>query len=130
MPFVNRVTKILGIEHPIIQGGMHYVGYAGLAAAVSEAGGLGTITALTQPTPEHLRQEIRKARELTKKPIAVNLTLLPALAPPDYGAYCDVIISEQIKIVETAGRSPDKWIKKFKENNITVIHKVGYISTF
>lgn len=78
----TRVTALLGIEHPIIQGGMHHVGYASLAAAVSEAGGLGTITALTQRTPEELRAEIRRCRQLTKKPFAVNLTLLPALAPP------------------------------------------------
>ena len=85
--FVNRVTKLLGIEHPIIQGGMHYVGYASMAAAVSEAGGLGMITALTLPTPELLRAEIRAARALTKKPFGVNVTLLPALQPPNYDAY-------------------------------------------
>eukprot|EP00242_Pyramimonas_sp_CCMP2087_P008970 CAMPEP_0198199156 /NCGR_PEP_ID=MMETSP1445-20131203/2478_1 /TAXON_ID=36898 /ORGANISM="Pyramimonas sp., Strain CCMP2087" /LENGTH=184 /DNA_ID=CAMNT_0043868909 /DNA_START=469 /DNA_END=1019 /DNA_ORIENTATION=- len=123
MVLETRVTKILGIEHPIIQGGMHYVGYATLAAAVSEAGGLGTITALTQKSPEDLRAEIRKCRTLTSKPFAVNLTLLPALMPPDYDAYCNVVIEEGVKIVETAGRNPGKFIQKFKEAGCTVIHK-------
>ena len=91
---------MLGIKHPIIQGGMHYVGYAELAAAVSNAGGLGIITALTQPTAEKLREEIRKCRKLTNKPFGVNMTLLPALVPPDYASYCKVIIEEGIKIVE------------------------------
>jgi len=119
----TRVTALLGIEHPIIQGGMHHVGYASLAAAVSEAGGLGTITALTQKTPEELRAEIRRCRQLTKKPFAVNLTLLPALAPPDYGAYCDVVIEEGVKIVETAGRNPGQYIRRFKDAGLIVVHK-------
>eukprot|EP00475_Leptophrys_vorax_P003752 TRINITY_DN1219_c0_g1_i1.p1 TRINITY_DN1219_c0_g1~~TRINITY_DN1219_c0_g1_i1.p1 ORF type:complete len:331 (+),score=115.19 TRINITY_DN1219_c0_g1_i1:54-1046(+) len=123
MVLKTRVTEMLGIEHPIVQGGMHYVGYAELAAAVSEAGGLGTITALTQKSPEDLRKEIRKCRALTKKPFAVNLTLLPALAPPNYDSYCDVIIEEGIKIVETAGRNPAKYIKLFKKAGVIVIHK-------
>jgi len=99
------------------------VGYAELAAAVSEAGGLGTITALTQKTPEDLRHEIRKCRALTSKPFAVNLTLLPALMPPDYDTYCDVVIEEGVKIVETAGRNPGKYIQKFKAAGVTVVHK-------
>lgn len=92
MGLQTRVTRILGIEHPIIQGGMHHVGYAELAAAVSEAGGLGTITALTQKTPEDLRHEIRKCRALTSKPFAVNLTLLPALMPPGAWACCTLVM--------------------------------------
>ena len=84
MPFVTRVTRLLGIEHPIVCGGMHFVGFAELAAAVSNAGGLGVITALTQKTPEDLRKEIRKCKQLTSKPFGVNFTLLPALAPPNY----------------------------------------------
>jgi len=114
---------MLGIRHPIIQGGMHFVGYAELAAAVSNAGGLGLITALTQSSPDNLRKEIRKCRNLTNKPFGVNFTLLPALAPPDYGSYCQVIIDEGIKIVETAGRNPEKYIRRFKEAGIIVIHK-------
>jgi NAD(P)H-dependent flavin oxidoreductase YrpB (nitropropane dioxygenase family) len=123
MVLQTKITRLLGIKHPIIQGGMHYVGYASLAAAVSNAGGLGTITALTQPTPEALRDEIRKCKSLTKNPFAVNLTFLPALAPPNYDAYCDVIIEEGIKIVETAGRNPGQYIQKFKKAGIIVIHK-------
>jgi len=119
----TRLTKLLGIKHPIVQGGMHYVGYAELAAAVSNAGGLGIITALTQPNPEALRAEIRKCRTLTNKPFGVNMTLLPILIPPDYAAYAQVIIDEGIKIVETAGNNPGPYIKKFKEQKIIVIHK-------
>ncbi|GAB5362596.1 hypothetical protein AAMO2058_000811200 [Amorphochlora amoebiformis] len=123
MPIQTKLTKDLGIEYPIIQGGMHYVGYAGMAAAVSNAGGLGTITALTQPNAEALRKEIRKCRSLTKKPFAVNITLLPALVPPDYKSYAKVVVDEGVKIVETAGRNPKRFIKYFKENGIYVIHK-------
>jgi nitronate monooxygenase len=123
MVLVTRVTKMLGIKHPIIQGGMHYVGYAELAAAVSNAGGLGIVTALTQPTPEDLRKEIRKTKTLTDKPFGVNLTLLPVGGKPDYQGYANVIVEEGIKIVETAGRNPKKWIPFFKQSNIIVIHK-------
>jgi len=123
MVFVNRVTKMLGIKHPVVQGGMHYVGYAELAAAVSNAGGLGIVTALTQPTPEDLRKEIRKTKALTGKPFGVNLTLLPVGGKPNYQGYADVIVQEGIKIVETAGRNPKVWIPFFKKNGITVIHK-------
>ena len=119
----TRVTRLLGLEHPIIQGGMHYVGYAVLAAAVSNAGGLGTVTALTQKSPEDLRAEIRRVRALTSKPFAVNLTLLPSLAPPDYGAYARVIVEEKVPVVETAGRNPAEWITFFKKHGILVIHK-------
>jgi len=119
----TKVTQLLGIKHPIVQGGMHYVGYAELAAAVSNAGGLGIITALTQPNSNALREEIKKCRTLTDKPFGVNLTLLPALVPPDYDSYAQVVIDEKIKIVETAGNNPGPFIKKFKENGIIVIHK-------
>lgn len=123
MPLRTKITELFGIEHPIVCGGMHYVGYAGLAAAVSNAGGLGIITALTQKSPEDLRKEIQKCKKLTNKPFGVNLTLLPALAPLNYDGYAKVIIDEEIKIVETAGRSPEKFIKLFKSNGIKIIHK-------
>ena len=103
--------------------GMHYVGYAELAAAVSNAGGLGTITALTQKTPEDLRAEIKKCKTMTDKPIAVNVTILPMLNSPDYGAYVQVILDEKIPVVETAGRKPGDWVKRFKEAGVIVIHK-------
>lgn len=123
MVLKTRITELFGIEKPIVQGGMHYVGYAEMAAAVSNAGGLGVITALTQPSPEKLREEIQKCKKMTSKPFGVNLTLLPMLAPPNYGEYVDVIISEGVKVVETAGRAPDEFIGKFKEHDIKVIHK-------
>ena len=104
----TRITELFGIEHPIIQGGMHYVGFAEMAAAVSEAGGLGIITGLTQKTPEGLRKEIRRCREMTKKPFGVNLTFLPAVTPPDYPGFVRTIIEEGIKIVETAGNNPSE----------------------
>ncbi|CAD7937111.1 unnamed protein product [Amoebophrya sp. A25] len=119
----TKFTELMGVEYPLMQGGMHFVGYADLAAAVSEAGGLGTITALTQPDPESLRKEIRKAKSLTKKPIAVNLTLLPMLAPPNYEEFAQVVLDEGIRIIETAGRNPEKWIKFFKKAGCVVIHK-------
>jgi len=123
MAFRTKLTEALGIEKPLVMGGMHYVGYADLAAAVSNAGGIGFITALTQRSPELLRNEIRKARKLTNKPIGVNFTLLPALQPPNYKAYAQVIIDEGVKVVETAGRKPDEFIQLFKKNGIYVIHK-------
>jgi nitronate monooxygenase len=119
----TRITELFGIEHPIIQGGMHYVGFAELAAAVSEAGGLGIITGLTQKTPEDLDKEIKKARELTDKPIGVNLTFLPAFTTPPYLEYIDAIISNGIKAVETAGRNPAEHLPKLKEAGIKIIHK-------
>jgi nitronate monooxygenase len=119
----TKVTQLLGIKHPIVQGGMHYVAYAELAAAVSNAGGLGIITALTQPNANALREEIKKCRTLTDKPFGVNITLLPALVPPDYDSFAQVVIDEKIKIVETAGNNPGPYIKKFKEHGIIVIHK-------
>jgi nitronate monooxygenase len=119
----TRITELFGIEHPIIQGGMHYVGFAEMAAAVSEAGGLGIITGLTQKTPEGLRKEIRRCREMTKKPFGVNLTFLPAVTPPDYPGFVRTIIEEGIKIVETAGNNPSQVMPFFKEAGVKVIHK-------
>lgn len=119
----TRITELFGIEHPIIQGGMHCVGLAELASAVSNAGGLGLITALTQPSPEHLAAEIRKCRELTDKPFGVNLTFLPAVKPPDYPGYVKAIVENGVKIVETAGNNPEKWMPALKEAGIKVIHK-------
>jgi len=111
------------IEHPIIQGGMHYVGFAELAAAVSNAGGLGIITALTQKTPELLAKEIARCREMTDMPIGVNLTFLPVVEAPDYPGYIDAVIKGGVKVVETAGNNPSKWLPILKENGIKVIHK-------
>ena len=102
----TRITELFGIEHPIIQGGMHYVGYAELASAVSNAGGLGIITALTQPTPEDLAKEIARCHEMTDKPFGVNLTFLPAFTMPPYPEHIDAIIDGGVRIVETAGRNP------------------------
>ena len=119
----TRITRLLNIEHPIIQGGMHYVGFAEMAAAVSNAGGLGIITALTQGTPEKLGNEIDRCKKLTNKPFGVNLTFLPSLTPPDYPGLVDVIISKGITVVETAGNNPKEWLPILKENNIKVIHK-------
>ena len=119
----TRITELFGIEHPIIQGGMHYVGYAELASAVSNAGGLGLITALTQKTPALLAQEIARCREMTDKPFGVNLTFLPAVNAPDYPGYVKAIIEGGVKIVETAGNNPQKWMPALKEAGIKVIHK-------
>ncbi|AGH51666.1 MULTISPECIES: NAD(P)H-dependent flavin oxidoreductase [Sphingomonadales] len=119
----TRITELFGIEHPIIQGGMHYVGFASLAAAVSNAGGLGLITGLTQRTPELLGQEIAKARDLTDKPFGVNLTFLPTFNAPPYAEYIQVIAENGIRIVETAGRSPEEYMPLFKQAGIKVIHK-------
>ena len=119
----TRITELFGIEHPIIQGGMHWVGFAELAAAVSNAGGLGTITGLTQKTPADLANEIAKCRELTNKPFAVNLTFLPTVNAPDYPGYIDAIVKGGVKIVETAGRSPQEYMPALKDAGIKVIHK-------
>jgi nitronate monooxygenase len=119
----TAVTELLGIEHPIVQGGMMHVGRAELAAAVSNAGALGIITALTQPTPEDLAKEIQRARELTDKPFGVNVTLLPTIKPVPYDEYVRAIIEGGVKIVETAGRSPEQFMPLFKEAGIKVIHK-------
>lgn len=119
----TKITEMFGIQHPIIQGGMHYVGYAELAAAVSNAGGLGTITGLTQRTAADLANEIAKCKKLTDKPFGVNLTFLPVIDAPDYPGYMKAIIEGGVKIVETAGRSPEKYMAEFKAANIKVIHK-------
>ncbi|MET0541887.1 MAG: nitronate monooxygenase family protein [Variovorax sp.] len=119
----TRITELFGIEHPIIQGGMHYVGFAELAAAVSNAGGLGIITGLTQRTPELLAQEIARCREMTDKPFGVNLTFLPTVTSPDYPGYIKAIIDGGIKAVETAGNNPQKWLPALHEAGIKVIHK-------
>ena len=119
----TRITELFGIEHPIIQGGMHFVGLAEMAAAVSNAGGLGIITGLTQGTPEKLEKEIARCKEMTDKPFGVNMTFLPAVTPPDYPGLFEVIIKSGIKAVETAGNNPAKWLPMLKEHDIKVIHK-------
>ncbi|KPF73269.1 MAG: nitronate monooxygenase [Blastomonas sp.] len=119
----TRITELFGIQHPIIQGGMHYVGFAELAAAVSNAGGLGIITGLTQKTPEELDAEIKKCKSLTDKPFGVNLTFLPVLTAPDYPGYVRVIIENGVKAVETAGNNPQMVLPYLKEAGIKVIHK-------
>jgi nitronate monooxygenase len=119
----TRITDLFGIQHPIIQGGMHFVGLAELAAAVSNAGGLGLITGLTQRTPDDLANEIAKCRALTDKPFGVNLTFLPSVTPPDYPGYVRAIIDGGVKVVETAGNNPARWLPALKAAGIRVIHK-------
>ncbi len=123
MALRTRFTETFGIEHPIVQGGMQWVGRAELVAAVANAGGLGIITALTQPTPEKLMEEIARCRSLTDKPFGVNLTILPAIKPPPYAEYRQAIIDSGIKIVETAGYKPQEHVDHFKAHGIKVIHK-------
>lgn len=119
----TRITELFGIEHPIIQGGMHFVGLAELAAAVSNAGGLGIITGLTQKTPADLANEIARCKDMTDKPFGVNLTFLPTFAAPPYPEYIDAIVKGGVKIVETAGRSPEAYMPALKDAGIKVIHK-------
>jgi nitronate monooxygenase len=119
----TRITEMFGIQHPIIQGGMHFVGFAEMAAAVSNAGGLGIITALTQKTPADLANEIARCRDMTDKPIGVNLTFLPVVNAPDYPGYVKAIIEGGVKAVETAGNNPVQVLPVLKENGIKVIHK-------
>ena len=119
----TRITELFGIEYPIIQGGMMWVGRAELAAAVSNAGGLGMLTALTQPTPAALMEEIARCRALTSKPFGVNLTILPSIKPPPYAEYVQAIIESGVKIVETAGRSPEPFMPALKAAGVKVIHK-------
>jgi len=123
MKMKTRFTELVGIDVPIVQGGMMWVGYAELAAAVSNAGGLGIITALTQPTPDALRAEIERCRKMTDKPFAVNLTILPSVKPPPYAEYRKAIIESGVKLVETAGYKPQEHVDDFKANGIKVIHK-------
>ena len=117
------ITEMFGIQHPIIQGGMHYVGFAELAAAVSNAGGLGIITGLTQRTPLALAVEIARCRAMTDKPFGVNLTFLPTVSSPDYPGYIQAIIDGGVKVVETAGNNPQKWLPALHDAGIKVIHK-------
>lgn len=119
----TRITELLGIEHPIIQGGMHYVGFAELAAAVSNAGGLGTITGLTQKSPADLANEIARCADMTNNPFAVNLTFLPTVSSPDYPGYVKAIIEGGVKVVETAGRNPEQVLPHLKDAGIKVVHK-------
>lgn len=119
----TRITDLFGIEHPVIQGGMQWVGYAELVSAVSNAGALGILTALTQPTPEDLAKEIERTRGMTDKPFGVNLTVLPTINPPPYEEYAQAIVGSGVKIVETAGRSPEPFMELFKEYDVKVIHK-------
>ncbi|MEL7184837.1 MAG: nitronate monooxygenase family protein [Pseudomonadota bacterium] len=119
----TKITEMYGIEHPIIQGGMHYVGFAEMAAAVSNAGGLGIITGLTQKTPKDLANEIARCHDMTDKPFGVNLTFLPSLKQPDYPGYIKSIIKGGIKVVETAGRNPQQVLPYLKDAGISVIHK-------
>jgi len=119
----TRFTELAGIEHPIVQGGMMWVGRAELAAAVSNAGGLGILTALTLPTPDELRREIDRCRTMTDKPFGVNLTILPSVSPPPYAEYRRAIIDSGIRIVETAGYKPQEHVDEFKAHGIKVVHK-------
>jgi nitronate monooxygenase len=120
----TRITDLLGVEKPIMQGGMQWIGMAELAAAVSEAGGVGLVTALTQPTPGALDEEIRRCRGLTGRPFGVNLTTLPSIDPPPYDAYRDVIISSGVDLVETSGSNPAEWTPRFQAAGVKVFHKV------
>lgn len=123
MAIKTRFTEEFGVEHPIVQGGMQWVGYAEMVAPVANAGGLGFLTALTQPTPEDLAKEIARTKEMTDKPFGVNLTILPAIKPPPYAEYRQAIIEGGIKIVETAGYKPKEHVDHFKEHGIKIIHK-------
>ncbi|MBI2846591.1 MAG: nitronate monooxygenase [Chloroflexi bacterium] len=122
--FKTRVTELLGIEYPIIQGGMLWLSRAGLVAAVSNAGGLGVLTSSHFPTKEELRQEIRKTRDLTNKPFGVNINLFPTTRPVNTDEYIDVLIEEGVRIVETSGRSPEPYMARLKSAGVKVIHKV------
>ncbi|MGW5073330.1 NAD(P)H-dependent flavin oxidoreductase [Rhodococcus sp. NPDC004095] len=119
----TRFTESFGVEHPIVQGGMMWVGRAELVAAVANSGALGFITALTQPTPEDLVKEIARCRDLTDKPFGVNLTILPSITPPPYAEYRQAIVESGIKIVETAGANPVDHLPHFKDAGVKVIHK-------
>lgn len=119
----TRVTELLGIRYPILQGGMQWVGRAELASAVSNAGGLGILTALTQPDPEALRQEILRCRAMTDRPFGVNLTILPATTPPPYEAYLAAALEEGVKVIETAGRSPREFIAMAHAAGAVIVHK-------
>jgi NAD(P)H-dependent flavin oxidoreductase YrpB (nitropropane dioxygenase family) len=119
----TRITEMFGIEHPIVQGGMQHVGRAELIAAVANAGALGFLTALTQPTPEALTREIARTREMTDRPFGVNLTILPTIKPVPYDEYAQAIIESGIKVIETAGRNPEPYMPALKAAGIKVVHK-------
>jgi nitronate monooxygenase len=119
----TRFTELVGVEHPIVQGGMQWVGRAELVAAVANAGALGFITALTQPTPEDLTKEIARCRDMTDKPFGVNLTILPAIKPPPYAEYRQAIVESGIRIVETAGNKPQEHVTEFKKHGVIIVHK-------
>lgn len=119
----TKITELFDIKYPIIQGGMMWVGRAELASAVSNAGGLGIITGLTQPTPEDLKKEIARCRQMTDKPFGVNLTILPSIKPPPYAEYVQAVIDSGVKILETAGRSPEEYLPALKAAGVKVIHK-------
>jgi len=125
--FETRITEMLGIEYPIIQGAMLWLSRAELVAAVSNAGGLGIIAALTFPTAKELREEIKKTKSMTDKPFAINITLLPTIRPINYEEYIDVAIEEGVKIIETAGRSPEPYMKRLKDAGVKVMHKVARV---
>ena len=119
----TRFTDVFGVRHPIVQGGMQWVGRAELVAAVANAGALGHLTALTQPTPEHLAQEIGRCQQLTDQPFGVNLTILPTIKPPPYRDYAQVVVDAGVRFVETAGNNPAEFVEMFKDAGIKVIHK-------
>ncbi|MFU5460575.1 NAD(P)H-dependent flavin oxidoreductase [Pseudomonas aeruginosa] len=119
----TRITELTGTRYPIVQGGMQWVGRAELASAVSNAGGLGILTALTQPTPDGLASEIARCRTMTDRPFGVNLTILPTTVPPPYADYATAIIESGVKVVETAGRSPAELVERFKSAGVKIIHK-------
>lgn len=119
----TRFTELFGVEHPVVQGGMMWVSKAELVSAVANAGALGFLTALTQPTPDALAKEIERTKSMTERPFGVNLTILPSINPPPYEEYCEAIVASGIKIVETAGSRPEKFIEIFKKHDIKVIHK-------
>ncbi len=124
MAFKTRITDMLGIQHPIVQGGMQGVGTADMASAVSNAGGLGIITALTQPSPAALREEIERCRSLTDKPFGVNLTVFPTINSPDYNAYADAVVESGVRIMETAGTPAVREIwERVKPHGVTILHK-------
>ncbi len=125
--FKTRITEMFGIEYPIIQGAMLWLSRAELVAAVSNAGGLGIIAALTFPTARELREEIKKTKSLTDKPFAVNITLLPTLQQINYEEYIDAAIEEGVNIIETAGRSPRPYMKRLKDAGVKVMHKVARV---
>ena len=118
----TAITEMFGIEHPIVQGGMHYVGFAEMAAAVSNAGGLGIITALTQKTPQDLANEIARCKDMTDKPFGVNITFLPSTTPPDYPGIVKAVIEGGVKVVETAGNNPQAVLPHLKDAGIKVTH--------